>query len=197
MGDAAFFEREIEKLNLSRVRTRLCRSSGLAMQADAANVLRIPPLHISKESISCMSSTHVFPTYWRPARTVIVFASEELWLKRTRGYVYVETIVSLVSCAGAKLDQFADLGQPGDIVRLLGKIGVDQKVWESSSVGQDRMFVMCWTWPFTGGHSGIRMIRSGPAQPCGAGHIISRCSPLSHWRRTNPDRIYRDFLCCI
>src|SRR5260221_7279705 len=33
--------------------------------------VRVPPLHISRESISCMSSTHVLPTYWRPARTVI------------------------------------------------------------------------------------------------------------------------------
>ena len=33
--------------------------------------IRIIPLHVSKESISCMSSTHVLPTYWRSARTVI------------------------------------------------------------------------------------------------------------------------------
>jgi hypothetical protein len=38
--------------------------------------------------------------------TVIFFASEELWRKHTRGCV--ETIVY---CAGAKLDQFANLGQ--------------------------------------------------------------------------------------
>jgi hypothetical protein len=66
-----------------------------------------------------------------------LFASEEVWRKRTRGCV--ETIVSLVSCAGATLDQF------GDIVKLLGEIGVDQKVRESSSVGKDQMFVMRWT----------------------------------------------------
>jgi len=66
-----------------------------------------------------------------------VFAIEDLWRRRTRGCV--ETVVSLVCCAGVKLDQF------GDIVKLLGDIGVDQKVRESSSVGKDQMFVMRWT----------------------------------------------------
>src|SRR5260221_13041822 len=72
-----------------------------------------------------------------------LFASEGLWRKRTRGCV--ETIVQLISRAGATLDQFANLGQLGDIVKLLGEIGVDQKVRESSSVGKDQMFVMHWT----------------------------------------------------
>ena len=66
-----------------------------------------------------------------------VFASEDLWRRRTRGCV--ETVVSLVCCAGAKLDQF------GAIVKLLGDIGADQKVRESSSIGKDQMFVMRWT----------------------------------------------------
>ena len=66
-----------------------------------------------------------------------LFATEELWRKRTRGCV--ETVVSLVRCASAELDQF------GDIVKLLGDIGVDQKLRESSSVGKDQMFVMRWT----------------------------------------------------
>ena len=58
----------------------------------------------------------------------------------------VETIVSLqvISCAGAKLDQFAKVGQFGG---MLVETGVDQKVRESSSVGKDQMFVMRWTWP--------------------------------------------------
>ena len=66
-----------------------------------------------------------------------VFANEELWQKRTR--VCVETVVSLVCCAGVELGQF------GDIVKLLGDIGVDQKIRESSSVGMDQIFVMRWT----------------------------------------------------
>jgi len=66
-----------------------------------------------------------------------LFASEELWRKRTRGCV--ETAVSLVRCVGAELGQF------GDIVKLLGDIGVDLKVRESSSEGKDLMFVMRWT----------------------------------------------------
>ena len=66
-----------------------------------------------------------------------LFASEELWRKRTRGCV--ETTVSLVRCASAELGQF------GDIVQLLGDIGVDQKVRELSSKGKDQMFVMRWT----------------------------------------------------
>jgi hypothetical protein len=72
-----------------------------------------------------------------------LFASDELWRKRTRGCV--ETIVSLVSCAGVELDQFVEDGQLGDMVKLLGEIGVDPKVREPSSVGKDQMFVMRWT----------------------------------------------------
>ena len=63
-----------------------------------------------------------------------LFASEELWRKRTRGCV--ETVSSLVRFTGARLDQF------GDIVQLLGDIGVNLKVRESTSEG---MFVMRWT----------------------------------------------------
>ena len=66
-----------------------------------------------------------------------LFASEELWRKRTRGCV--ETIVSLVCCADAELSQF------GDIAKLLGDIGDDQKLRESSSEGKDQMFAMRWT----------------------------------------------------
>ena len=63
-----------------------------------------------------------------------LFASEELWRKRTRGCV--ETVSSLVRFTPARLDQF------GDIVQLLGDIGVNLKVRESTSEG---MFVMRWT----------------------------------------------------
>jgi len=65
-----------------------------------------------------------------------VFARQDLWQRRTRGCV--ETVVSLVCCAGVKLDQF------GEIVKLLGDIGVEQKI-QQSTVGMDQMFVMRWT----------------------------------------------------
>ena len=66
-----------------------------------------------------------------------LFAGEELWRKRTRGCV--ETVVSLVRFTGTDLSQF------GDMVKLLGDIGVSLKARESSSEGKDLMFVMRWT----------------------------------------------------
>ena len=66
-----------------------------------------------------------------------LFASEELWRKRTRACV--ETVVSLARFAHTDLRRF------GDIVKLLGDIGVNLKVRESSSEGKDLMFVMRWT----------------------------------------------------
>src|SRR6266850_2009976 len=66
-----------------------------------------------------------------------LFASDELWRKRTRACV--ETTASLVCCVGAELSQF------GDMVKLLGDIGSDQAVRESSSVGEEQSFVMRWT----------------------------------------------------
>jgi len=66
-----------------------------------------------------------------------LFSSHELWLRRTRGCI--ETTASLVCCAGAGLGQF------GDISKLLGEIGSDQKMRESSLQGGDQLFVMRWT----------------------------------------------------
>ena len=66
-----------------------------------------------------------------------LFASEGQWRRRIRGCI--ETMVSLVCCAGIELGQF------GDIVKPLGDIGADQKVRESSLTGKDHMFVMRWT----------------------------------------------------
>ena len=66
-----------------------------------------------------------------------LFSSEEQWRKRTRGCV--ETVSSLVRFTGARLDQF------GDMVQLLGDIGVNLKVRELSSKGNDSVFVMRWT----------------------------------------------------
>ena len=77
--------------------------------------------------------THLMETCKNPD----LFASEEQWRKRTRGGV--ETVSSLVRFTGARLDQF------GDIVQLLGDIGVNLKVRELSSEGNDPMLVMCWT----------------------------------------------------
>lgn len=66
-----------------------------------------------------------------------LFASDELWRRRTRGCV--ETTASLVFCAGAELGQF------GDVAKLLGDIGSDQRMRESSRVGKDQLFVVRWT----------------------------------------------------
>jgi len=65
------------------------------------------------------------------------FASDEVWRQRTRACV--ETTASLVFCAGAELGQF------GDMAGLLGDIGSDQNVRESSTAGKDQSFVMRWT----------------------------------------------------
>ncbi|KAH9996397.1 hypothetical protein BJV74DRAFT_883684 [Russula compacta] len=66
-----------------------------------------------------------------------LFANDELWRKRTRACI--ETMVLLVCCVDAKRDWF------GNITKLLGDIGKDQKTRESSSVGKDQSFVMRWT----------------------------------------------------
>ena len=66
-----------------------------------------------------------------------LFASNKLWRRRTRACV--ETTASLVCCVGAELGQF------GDMVKLLGDIGSDQTVRESSLVGKEQSFVMRWT----------------------------------------------------
>jgi hypothetical protein len=66
-----------------------------------------------------------------------LFASDKLWRRRTRACV--ETTASLVCCVGAELGQF------GDMVKLLGDIGSDQTVRESSSVGKEQSFVTRWT----------------------------------------------------
>ena len=67
-----------------------------------------------------------------------LFASEELWRKRTRGCV--GAVVSLVCFTHANLTRFRG------IAKLLGDIGVDLTVRESSSKGKDQMFVMRWTY---------------------------------------------------
>jgi Family of unknown function (DUF6535) len=66
-----------------------------------------------------------------------LFATEELWRRRTRACI--ETTSSLVCCVGVELGQF------GDILKLLGDIGSDQTVRESSSIGKEQSFVMRWT----------------------------------------------------
>jgi hypothetical protein len=66
-----------------------------------------------------------------------LFTSDELWRRRTRACI--ETTASLVCCVRA------DLGQFGDVLKLLGDIGSDQTVRESSSVGKEQTFVMRWT----------------------------------------------------
>ena len=66
-----------------------------------------------------------------------LFASNELWRKRTRACV--ETTASLVFFADAELSWF------GDIAKLLGEIGSVEKTRESSLTGMDQLFVTRWT----------------------------------------------------
>jgi hypothetical protein len=65
------------------------------------------------------------------------FASDQVWRMRTR--TCVETTASLVCLMGAKRGQF------GDMVKLLGDIGSDQTVRESSLAGKEQSFVVRWT----------------------------------------------------
>ncbi len=91
--------------------------------------------HVQGEDLLELSGriTHLLET----CKNRGLFANDELWLRRTRGCI--ETTASLVCCAGAGLEQF------GDIVKLLGDIGSDQKIHESSLMGRDQLFVMRWT----------------------------------------------------
>jgi hypothetical protein len=65
-----------------------------------------------------------------------LFASDELWRKRTRACV--ETTASLVWCTNAELSWF------GDIKNLLGEIGIVEKTRESSLAG-DGSVIRGWT----------------------------------------------------
>ena len=66
-----------------------------------------------------------------------LFASDELWRRRTRACV--ETAASLVFCADAKLCWFGDIGA------LLRDIGRAERTRESSLAGMDQSFVTRWT----------------------------------------------------
>jgi Family of unknown function (DUF6535) len=92
--------------------------------------------HIQKEDMMCELTVRV-ARLLATCRNRGLFANDELWRRRTRGCV--ETTASLVFCAGAELGQF------GDVARLLGDIGSDQMMRESSRVGKDQLFVVRWT----------------------------------------------------
>jgi len=63
-----------------------------------------------------------------------LFASDELWRRRTRACI--ETTASLVCCTGAELAQF------GDIAKVIGDISSDQNVRESYLVARDHSFAL-------------------------------------------------------
>ena len=65
-----------------------------------------------------------------------LFASDELWRRRTRACV--ETAASLVFCANAELSWFGDIG------KLLRDIGRAEKARESSLAGMNQSFVTRW-----------------------------------------------------
>ena len=66
-----------------------------------------------------------------------LFASDELWRRRTRACV--ETAASLVFCANAELGWFGDIG------KLLRDIGRAEMTRKSSFAGMDQSFVTRWT----------------------------------------------------
>jgi hypothetical protein len=100
----------------------------------------IPP-HSTAAHIQGENTVHDLST--RVARSAEMcknqglFASDDLWRKRTRACV--EATASLVICANAELALF------GDISELLGEIGIKEKIRELSSAGTDQLFVMRWT----------------------------------------------------
>jgi hypothetical protein len=111
--------------------------------------LALPPVHHPPSFYSHSTSTHtqgkdtlleLSARVGRLLNTCKIkghFASDKLWRRRTRACV--ETTALLVCCVGAKLGQF------GDMINLLGDIGKDQAVRESSSVEEEQSFVIRWT----------------------------------------------------
>jgi len=124
------------------VRTRTISSSHANTMAPlpALSLLNVHPhltsTHIAGENTMRELSARVAHML-ETCKNRNLFASDDLWRRRTRSCV--ETTASLVCCAGAELGQF------GDMVKLLGDIAGDQKIRESSLVGKDQSFLMRWT----------------------------------------------------
>ena len=93
----------------------------------------IPPIRENAVGDLSIRVLHLLET----CKNRSLFAEHELWRKRTRACI--QTTVSLICCADAKLDWF------GDITKLLGEIGRDQKIRVASLEGIDQSFVMHWT----------------------------------------------------
>jgi hypothetical protein len=81
----------------------------------------------------CRRIAHLFDT----CKNRGVFASDELWRRRTRACV--GATASLVCYANVELDWF------GDILRTLGDIGSFERIRDLSLAGRDESFVMRWT----------------------------------------------------
>jgi hypothetical protein len=81
----------------------------------------------------CRRIAHLFDT----CKNRGVFASDELWRKRTRACV--GATASLVCHANVELDRF------GDIMRMLGDIGSFERIRDLSLAGRDESFVVRWT----------------------------------------------------
>jgi hypothetical protein len=81
----------------------------------------------------CRRIAHLFDT----CKNRGVFASDELWRRRTRACV--GAMASLVCYANVELDRF------GDIMRTLGDIGNFEKIRDLSLAGRDESLVMRWT----------------------------------------------------
>jgi hypothetical protein len=75
----------------------------------------------------CARIAHLLETY----KDCGFFSSDELWQRRTRECI--ETTALPAFCAGAELSQFGDMARPP----LVGDMGWDQNMQESSLVGKD------------------------------------------------------------
>jgi hypothetical protein len=82
----------------------------------------------------CRRIAHLFNT----CKNRGVFASDELWRRRTRACV--GAMASLVSYANVELDGF------GDILRTLGDIGSFERIRDLSLAGRDESFVTRCQW---------------------------------------------------
>jgi hypothetical protein len=103
-----------------------------ARHSPNANASAIPAsFHVVRELSDRIA--HLFET----CKNRGVFASDELWRRRTRACV--EATTSLVCYAEAKPGWF------GDVLMTLGDIGDFEKTRESSMAGRDQSFVIRWT----------------------------------------------------
>ena len=104
--------------------------------ATTRSPLQNSPGHVGENAMMHEFSTRVTRTL-EICKNRNLFSDKDLWRKRTRACI--ETTAMLVYCVDAKLTLF------GDISKLLGDIGISEKIREVSLTGMDQLFSMRWT----------------------------------------------------